>query len=527
MSSASVYRQLWRSAKGAFAGGDWPHTIDVRPNPKRLLVLFGNQLFPNEVISAAQPDTVFMAESPRMCRRYTAHRHKLVLILSAMRSKADSLRQAGHHVAYTTLEEAADDSFGQLLAAHLDEHEYDQLVHFETESPRMRKRLGALSDAHGLERVRLESPMFLTSRQAFEDFRGAHKRLFMADFYRWQRKRLQILLDSEGRPVGGKWSYDDQNRKKLPAGVTPPALPTFPWTEHTRAVADLVDDRFAEHPGDAQGFWLPTTQKQAASSLDAFLEQRFASFGDYEDALSKEHAFVFHSVLSPLLNVGLLTPKMVIDRALAKAESSDIPLNSLEGFVRQIIGWREFVRGVWNTLPASHWEQNFWGHQRRLTRHWYEGTTEIPPLDDAIRRAQSTGYNHHIERLMVLGNLMLLCRVDPREAYRWFMEMFVDSADWVMAPNVYGMALFSEGGAFTTKPYICGSSYLRKMSDYGKGPWCDVVDGLYWSFIRDHREVFARNPRSKMMLRTLDRLDPERTERIFAAAETLVDRITK
>ncbi len=494
---------------------------------RRLLVLFGNQLFPNDLISDTQADAVFMAESERMCRRYSAHRHKLVLLLSAMRSKADALREAGHHVLYTRLEEATEGSFERLLAAQLSKDDYDELVHFDTESPRMQERLGALSDAHGLARVRHESPMFLTSRQQFAEFRGSHKRLFMADFYRWQRRRLGILLDSDGRPVGGKWSYDEENRKKLPAGLTPPAIPEAAWTTHTRDVVDLVDSRFADHPGNAQSFWLPTTESQAATWLDAFLEERFASFGDYEDALSKAHGVVFHSVLSPLLNVGLLTPQLVIDRALSKAEGGDVPLNSLEGFVRQVIGWREFVRGVWNTLPASHWEQSFWGHDRRLTQHWYEGTTDIPPLDEAIRRAQSTGYNHHIERLMVLGNLMLLCRVEPREAYRWFMEMFVDSADWVMAPNVYGMALFSEGGAFTTKPYICGSSYLRRMSDYGKGPWCDVVDGLYWSFIRDHREVFAANPRSRMMLGTLDRLDSARRDRIFGLAEACIDRITK
>jgi deoxyribodipyrimidine photolyase-related protein len=201
-------------------------------------------------------------------------------------------------------------------------------------------------------------------------------------------------------------------------------------------------------------------------------------------------------------------------------------LNSLEGFVRQVIGWREFVRGVWHALPASHWEQSFWGHERNLGAPWYDGTTGIPPLDDAIGRAVATGYNHHIERLMVLGNLMLLCRVRPSDAYRWFMEMFVDSADWVMAPNVYGMALFSEGGAFTTKPYICGSSYLRKMSDYPKGPWCEVVDGLYWAFVRDHRTFFEKNPRTKMMVRTLDRLADDRRQHIFGLAEAFIERVT-
>ena len=201
-------------------------------------------------------------------------------------------------------------------------------------------------------------------------------------------------------------------------------------------------------------------------------------------------------------------------------------MNSLEGFVRQIIGWREFIRGMWITLPSSHWEKNFWNHDRQLTSHWYDGTTGIPPLDDAIGRANASGYNHHIERLMVVGNLMLLCRVEPTAAYQWFMEMYVDSADWVMAPNVYGMALFSEGGAFTTKPYICGSNYLRKMSDYPKGSWCDVVDGLYWSFFDEHCDFFEKNPRSKMLLATLERMDSSRRQRIFELADQFIERVT-
>ena len=468
-----------------------------------------------------------MVESGRMCRRYAAHRHKLVLILSAMRSKADALRRLGHDVVYLQLDETGDETFSSLLSAHLAEHSYHELAHFETESPRMEKQLRVLSEEHGLAHIQLESPKFVTSRHAFAEYRQGHKRLFMADFYRWQRKRMGILVDTAGEPVGGAWSFDEQNRKKLPKGLVPPPIPEPSWTAHTTELVPLVNARFGQHPGDAKDFWLPTTEAQAEEALDAFLEQRLALFGDYEDALSTKHEFLFHSVLSSLLNVGLLTPQRVIDRTLQKASRDDVPLNCLEGFVRQVIGWREFVRGVWNTLPAAHWDQNFWKHSRLLTEHWYRGTTEIPPLDDAIRRAAATGYNHHIERLMVLGNLMLLCRVEPSEAYRWFMEMFVDSADWVMAPNVYGMALFSEGGAFTTKPYICGSNYLRKMSDYPKGPWCDVVDGLYWSFIDDHRDFFAKNPRSKMMLRTLDRIEASRKTRIFALAEGFIERVTR
>ena len=217
------------------------------------------------------------------------------------------------------------------------------------------------------------------------------------------------------------------------------------------------------------------------------------------------------------MNLGLLTPAEIIDRVMRRADG--VPLQSLEGFVRQVIGWREFVRGIYRTFGDEQEQSNFWSHERELTSAWYDGTTGIPPLDDTIRSAQKLGWAHHIPRLMVLGNLMTLCEIRPRVAHDWFMEMFIDSSEWVMGPNVYGMGLFSDGGIFATKPYICGSNYLLKMSDYKKGPWCDIVDGLYWRFIEKHREFFATNPRLALMPRALDRLDRDRRSRIFDAAE--------
>jgi deoxyribodipyrimidine photolyase-related protein len=492
-----------------------------------LLLLFGNQLFPNRHLRDAKPDRVFMAESESMCRRYRAHRHKLVLILSGMRSKADALRKASYRVDYRTLGHSHGAPYIDLLAEHLDRHPCAEIVHFETESPRFEVRLDGFCRSRGLERVILDSPKFITPRREFARYRAGRKRLFMADFYKWQRREQTILLDSDGNPTGGQWSFDAANRKKLPRGLVPPLLGEPKRTAHTKSVVELVDAQFTDHPGKAEGFWLPTTEAGARRWLRTFLVERFQSFGDYEDALSREYATLFHSVLSPLLNVGLLTPDDVISKALAYADAEGVPINSLEGFVRQVIGWREFIRGAWNTLPPSHWEKNFWKHDRQLSSCWYDGSTGIPPLDDSIRRANQTGYNHHIERLMVVGNLMLLCRIDPKSAYQWFMEMYVDSADWVMAPNVYGMALFSDGGEFTTKPYICGSNYLRKMSDYPKGDWCDVVDGLYWSFVDDQRDFFAKNPRSKMMLGSLDRMGAERKTRIFDAASAFIERVTE
>jgi deoxyribodipyrimidine photolyase-related protein len=247
--------------------------------------------------------------------------------------------------------------------------------------------------------------------------------------------------------------------------------------------------------------------------------RRLVDFGPYEDALSRRSETVFHSVLSPLLNLGLLTPRDVLDRVIDHARANEVPLNSLEGFVRQVIGWREFVRGIYRHFGERQENENFWGHRRGLAESWYRGETGIVPLDHAIRTAERLGWTHHITRLMVVGNLMTLAEIAPNAAHDWFMEMYVDSSDWVMGPNVYGMAIFSDGGIFATKPYICGSNYLLKMSDFGRGEWCDVVDGLYWRFIGKHRDFFAANPRLAMMARMLDRLKPARRERIFAAAE--------
>ena len=234
---------------------------------------------------------------------------------------------------------------------------------------------------------------------------------------------------------------------------------------------------------------------------------------------------MFHSLLSPYLNMGLLTPDEVVDQVVAAAD--EMPIQSVEGFVRQVIGWREFVRGVYREFGDRQEKANFWSHERELTTAWYAGETGIPPLDDVILSVQELGWAHHIPRLMILGNLMTLCEIRPQSAHRWFMEMFVDSSEWVMGPNVYGMGLFSDGGIFATKPYICGSNYLLKMSDYKKGDWCETVDGLYWRFIDKHRDFFAGNPRLALMPRALDRLDEERRKRIFAAAQEFIDTHTQ
>ena len=495
---------------------------------RALVLLLGNQLFAPETLRAWRDTPIFMAEDVGLCTYVRHHQQKLVLFLASMRAHAAALREAGFEVDYRDLDHGGERPYEEKLLEALRASGADTLVHFEIEDRFFEARIAAFAREHGLRRQVLSSPMFLCPREVFADFiERAGERPRMADFYRGERRRLGVLVDGRGKPTGGKWSFDADNRKRLPRGVTPPAV-TWPEPDATaRGVIDLVATRFAGHPGDAQAFRWPTTRDQALAWLDEFVTQRLVGFGTYEDALSTRTTTLHHSLLAPLLNLGLLTPGEVLDRVLAVAGERQVPLNDLEGFVRQLIGWREFVRGIDHHFGAWQEEGNFWGHRRRLGSAWYDASTGIPPLDDAIRAALDTGWAHHIQRLMVLGNLMTLCEIAPRDAWRWFMELFVDSSDWVMGPNVYGMALYSDGGLFATKPYLCGANYLLKMSDYPRGDWCDVVDGLYWRFIARHRDFFAGQPRLSVMPRALERLDPARRERIFAAAQAFLERVTE
>lgn len=492
---------------------------------RRGLLVLGNQLFPARLLAehGMGPDSVmvFMCEHLDLCTDVRHHQQKIVLFFAAMREYAQRLRQRGYEVVYEQLDADSSESFEQRLAQFLDAHGLSALVHYEIEDHFFDRRIQSFADDADVSREVLQSPMFLTSRSDFQRFLDDSKP-FMGSFYKYQRRRLGLLLEDDGSPRGGRWSFDEDNREPLPDDVEPPALPDSTWSDHTRDVVELVSEHFGDHFGDASEFWWPVTRRSALYWLRDFLQQRLQSFGPYEDALSQRSDTLFHSLLSPMLNLGLLTPREVLDAALEHAEDHSVPLNSLEGFVRQVAGWREFVRGIYHQFDEAQSNCNFWQHERGLTASWYKATTGIPPLDDAIDSARRLGWSHHIQRLMVVGNLMNLCQIRPQVVHDWFMETHVDSSDWVMGPNVYGMALFSDGGIFATKPYICGSNYLRKMGDYGKGPWCDVVDGLYWRFIDDHRDFFSANPRLSMMVGTLDRMGADRRQTIALAADNFL-----
>jgi deoxyribodipyrimidine photolyase-related protein len=347
----------------------------------------------------------------------------------------------------------------------------------------------------------------------------------MATFYISQRKRLNLLLE-EAKPVGGKWSFDPENRKKIPRDLEVPPLPRSrpsAWVEEAKT---FVEKHFPGNPGSCDDFFYPVTHQDAEKWLDAFLNERLFLFGDYQDAMAKDEPFLFHSILSPMLNAGLLTPDHVVKKTLDAAKERSVPLNSLEGFIRQIVGWREFIRAVYRLRGEKERTMNFFEHHRSLPVAFYTGETGLDPVDSVIKRLTRDAYAHHIERLMVLGNIMLLSEIDPDDVYRWFMEMFIDAYDWVMVPNVYGMSQHADGGMITTKPYISSSHYIRKMSDFPDGDWCQVWDGLYWRFIHKHRAFFEKNPRMRVMTRQLDRMGNAGLAKHLKAARRFLERIS-
>ena len=285
-----------------------------------------------------------------------------------------------------------------------------------------------------------------------------------------------------------------------------------------------IDHFFSNHIGSIDNFWIGTTRDDALMCLKNFINHKIYLFGDYEDAVDRRDNILFHSSLSPYINIGLLTPEEIL-KALRPLQQK-VKINSYEGYIRQIIGWREFIRGIYQNFSKELREGNFFKHTRKMKPSWWSGQTGMEPLDCSIKNAIKFGWTHHIERLMIQANIMNLCDIHPRQVNSWFMEMYIDSSEWVMEPNVYGMGLFSDGGIFSTKPYICGSAYFLKMMDFKKGDWCPILDGLYWRFINKNREFFLKNPRLSMMVRIYDKMSDSRKTEIIKKAENFISENT-
>lgn len=493
----------------------------------KFFVILGNQLFDPKILKEQNCTEVFIAEDFGLCTYEKHHKLKLYLFLCAMREYRDELQLNNIKVYYFKLNDRKKNhSYVDLLKEFISKNQIESINFFELEDKTFESDM-----LRGLKKDDIsyqvhQSPMFMFSREEFRVAVEGKKKFRMSSFYQMGRKKFNILLDENKKPIGGKWSFDAENRKKIPPKTLLPKARKITVSIYHQDICSLIVKNFDDHPGFLENIWFPVTRSGAMEQLEYFLKNKINDFGVYEDAMVEGKNFLFHSCLSALMNIGLLSPFEVIEKVIVYADKNSTPLNSVEGFIRQIVGWREFIRGVYQEKGAYQLKQNYWGHTNSLSNSWYKGSTGLLPLDDCIKSALQDGYSHHIPRLMVISNLMNLCEIAPKNIYSWFMEMYIDSSEWVMTPNIFGMATFADGGLMSTKPYTCGSNYILKMSNYKKGPWCDVIDGLYWRFMEKNKKFYASNPRLSMLVRSLDKMNHDRKILIFEKAEKFIQNNT-
>lgn len=480
-------------------------------------ILFPHQLFEHNVLFDTCK-TIYLVEESLFFNQYTFHKQKIAFHRASMKFYENYVNSKNIHLIYI-------DSFREIadvrnLISHLKAEGVNAIEYIDTCDDWLEQRIHNTCKLHQITLTKNPSPLFLNSSEELMSYFSTRKRMFQTDFYKDQRLSRNLLVQNDRKPVGEKWTFDEENRLKYPKGKIPPSLNFFKLNAFYNEAFDYTKTHFPENYGELNPkYSYPCTFEESKTWLSDFFKSRFSEFGAYEDAILGNEIFMHHSVLTPMLNVGLISPQFVVNEAIIYAEKHSIPLNSLEGFIRQIIGWREFIRAVYLLKGKEERTKNFWGFSRKIPPSFWNATTGIEPIDSTIKKVLETGYCHHIERLMVLGNFMLLCEFDPDEVYRWFMELFIDSYDWVMVPNVYGMSQFADGGIMATKPYISGSNYLMKMSDYKKGEWQKIWDGLFWRFMSGHRNFFLKNPRLGMLVKSFDKMPAEKQKTHLSTAE--------
>jgi deoxyribodipyrimidine photolyase-related protein len=477
---------------------------------KNSILIFGDQLtLHNTALGAGRcgKDVVLLVEARDSGR---AHKIKRVFQFTAMREFAAQLRANGWQVDYRKMGDAP--CFEDALKDHLTSHRPESLLIMEPNNWSQQKIVNSIA-ASGLAVQTTPTCQFVTPREEFFRFAKGKKRLLMEAHYRQARQKLGILMRDDGEPEGGAWNYDAENRKtvrdwKKDGAPKPPTAITR--KRNQSPVAAEVEQWFPEDPGRAEDCWLPTTREGAVEALREFIETRLPLFGDYQDLMLQDSPTMFHSLIAAPLNLGLLLPMECVAAAERAYKSGRAPLAAVEGFVRQIIGWREFVNGVYWLKMPDYLQSNGLTATRKLPAFFYSGETDMNCLRCVIREVKDTAYNHHIQRLMILGNFLLLAGISPQEAHDWFLEMYIDAHEWVMAANVLGMALHADGGFMATKPYAGSAAYISKMSNYcsgcsfdpnkKSGPGACPFNLLYWDFYDRHADRFASNPRTSMMV---------------------------
>ncbi|WP_108786198.1 cryptochrome/photolyase family protein [Falsiruegeria mediterranea] len=501
----------------------------------RLVLVLGDQLSLG-LSALAQADkaddVIVMAEVADEAAYVPHHPKKIALILSAMRKFAARLESEGWTVAYTRLDhpDNAGSIPGELLRRAAEVGASEVLV----TTPGEWRLINVLSDCP-LQVQFLADDRFVATRADFEGWAEGRKQLRMEFFYREMRRKTGLMMEGD-KPAGGKWNYDAENRKSPPKDLRPPEPPKFEPDAITSEVLELVEARFSGNFGRLRPFWFATDAEQAEAALDHFIDHALPNFGDYQDAMLSGQRFLFHAVISPCLNIGLLDPLTVCQRVQAAWKAGHVPINAAEGFIRQIIGWREFVRGIYFLEGPDYVNRNALGHDRALPALYWGGETRMNCLSEAVEQTRDEAYAHHIQRLMVTGNFALLAGIDPHQVHEWYLAVYADAFEWVEAPNTVGMSQFADGGVVGSKPYVSSGAYINRMSDYCKscaysvtaktGEGACPFNLLYWHFLERHRDRFKDNPRMGNMYRTWDRMDDGKRATIVKEAQIFLDRMS-
>jgi deoxyribodipyrimidine photolyase-related protein len=507
----------------------------------RVGLILGDQL--SEALPTLQQldrhkDLLLMAEVADEARYAPHHKQKIVLIFSAMRHFAEELRESGWRVNYIEFNahsrcQSLLDAVHQLTEQH--GHDIDELVVTEPGEYRLHSAISELWPAALLMPINiLPDTRFICSKSEFAQWADGRKQLRMEYFYRQMRQSTGLLM-SAGKPIGGQWNFDADNRNPYAGDPPLPAPFRFEPDDIDRAVITLVNADFASHPGLTTGFNWPTSRRRALAALDHFIEGGLPYFGDYQDAMVQSQQTLFHSLLSTSMNCGLLTPLEVCQRAEAAYLDGSAPLNAVEGFIRQIIGWREYVRGLyWLQMPA-YAAMNHFGNSRSLPAFYWSGETAMNCMRECFSNTFQNAYAHHIQRLMVTGNFALLAGIVPEQICEWYLAVYADAYDWVELPNTLGMVMHADGGIMASKPYAASGNYIHKMSDYCRHCRYNVktsteadscpFNSLYWHFIARHQEQLQHNPRMTMIYRSFEKMTTEKKVALLQRAEHLLDTI--
>ncbi|MCC5823382.1 MAG: cryptochrome/photolyase family protein [Phycisphaerales bacterium] len=509
---------------------------DSNPSPVRTLaVVFGDQLdrsYPDHLGLDQATDAVLMLEVAGESRHVPSHFQRTTLFLSAMRHHAAWLRDQGWRVAYVRLDDRKNtQEFGSEIVRACERLAPERLTAVRPGEHRVLAILKETADGSGIKLTVKEDPHFLCDPGTFNAWAEGRKELVMEHFYREQRRSLGLLVDNKGNPEGGQWNFDKDNRKSFRASPRPPKRPAFTVDAITREVMDTVRRTLPDLPGSLDNFNWPVTREQALKALDHFIKSCLPRFGDYQDAMWLGQRTLYHALLSPVMNLKLLNPREIVDRAVRAYEDGSAPLNAVEGFVRQIIGWREFIRGVYWLEGPDYAGRNGLKHKGRLPGFYWDAETDMACMADAISGVLETAYAHHISRLMVTGNFALIAGIDPKAVSDWYLGMYADGVDWVTLPNTLGMALHADGGVVGTKPYAASGKYIQRMSNACEHCRYDVTkrtgedacpfNVFYWDFLIRHEKRFSSNRRMRMMLKNLERMSEQETTEITVSAGRL------